>query len=803
MLGQIGVLALIVATPVPTRLAADVDDVFALRGNPAGLGHLASSELRLLYGFESLDPRGRSDVHGVGLYGGFRLLDGLTLAAGADFGFANEGGVRERGLVGAAFGAGPARLGVALEHLDPLGFGGDTRVRVGMQVRPSRWISLAGAGRDLSETFGNRQWDLGLAFRPGTERVQVSSQWRLTESVPVNGETLDLLFLLRAEPISGLLVGFAFDHDFDRFNGQVAFDFARTGLETAVFRNEIADGRESTAVAVNSVLREDPVPSLIEPSTFIELELQGNLKPPPDFNLFAGGFRFGVYGWAPLALEQAAVSEHVHGLLVRLGPLDVGWGKAWELHRGLSRVSKQGKDVYCFVEGAGPRELLVASACDEIAMLPVGIFDVGGTATRLLTVGEGLRRFGVDVEAHRRGAYKTAPELFTRDEPSEQAVETAEALLDETYGTWVEALARGRNLSEARVGQLVAAGSATATVAEATGLVDATFHRDEFERWARSRAGPFIVSSAQDLMRRERPRWTPGPEVALIVIDAPISRGDSFRLPFGLGATAGADTLLEALRSAGSNPAVRAVVLRIDTPGGDAVASDRIAHGVKELARKKPVVVSMGDVAASGGYYVAAPARSIWAEPTTVTGSIGVFNLRFSVYRLLVRLGVSVRLLERGEHAGLADPLSPLDPADAPVLESQVEFLYRRFLQVVADGRNMSLDRVEAVAAGRVWSGRAARERGLVDDLGGLADAIRHAQRLAGLEGRPVRVRVAPQKRKGLPRALRKLSPGAGADAAPRSPWSWLPRDLRVMAAAMLAVRTGPAALPEIWVQVD
>lgn len=792
--------------PLPPRLTADVADSLGLRTNPAGLGALPSSELRLLYGFQpgsSLPASDgiEADLHSGGLYGAWKIADVLTLAGGYDFSERSEGASAERGLLGVGLDLGVVTWGFGWELRDDFDRGEEGFVRLGFQSRPIRWVALGVAVQDLAEAVGERAWDLGLAIRPGLDWLTLSSQWRLTEGVDLNGDTLDLRFLLGAEPIPGLVLGFGADHDFDRLDFQLALDFGHGGTEGAVLVRD-----DEPLGSVQLVARSKPMPSLGQPRRMIVVELEGDLEPEPSFDILRQQIQLGAYGSMPLLLELIARSDATSGAFLRIGSLDVGWAKLRELRSGIEAIRARGKKVVCSVDIPSDPEYFLASACDQIVGLPSSLLVVDGVSANLIFVGAGLSNLGVDVEATRRERYKTAPNAFTREGPSPEQEEVVGEVLDETFETLVDGIARGREVSRDRVTAMIARGTVTATEAVAAGWLDATLYPDEVEGWIRAKLGGVIFGGPNHVVPPRRREWGTRPKIAVIPIDSTITGGESRLIPFAFGATSGSETLTRALKKAREDDSVRAIVLRVDSPGGDAVASELIARAVQKAAEKKPVIASFGDIATSGGYFVAAPARRIFAEPTTVTGSIGVFSLRVSIARLLSKLGISASEYERGRHANMGSILQPLEEEDQPVVERRIGFLYERFLQTVAEGRNMPLDEVRRVAQGRVWTGAAAADRGLVDELGGFADALRHARRAAGLsDGAEVELVVLPSTRKSFPEYVERwLGDDERDEGRTGGLERLIPVSLRPLVSALATLDLGQVvALPTTWIEVE
>ena len=297
----------------------------------------------------------------------------------------------------------------------------------------------------------------------------------------------------------------------------------------------------------------------------------------------------------------------------------------------------------------------------------------------------------------------------------------------------VAGIAHARGVSEEDVITAIDAGPMTAEAAKAQGWVDELTYKTTFKR---EHIGD--ADSGAGAIRQNQSGWADNEEIAVVYITGPIMSGRSSRGGLLGGSSTGADTIVGLLKRARDNDQIKAVVLRVDSLGGSASASEDIWNAVKEVqAKGKPVVVSMGGVAASGGYYVSASADAILAEPTTITGSIGAFAGRFSFGELYERLGVSTELSGRGRMANMFASSKPMDPVEWASFDALANDVYQRFLQTVADGREMSVEEVEAVASGRVWSGEDALEQGLVDQLGGFEEALSLAAEKAGLEGSP------------------------------------------------------------------
>jgi protease-4 len=352
-------------------------------------------------------------------------------------------------------------------------------------------------------------------------------------------------------------------------------------------------------------------------------------------------------------------------------------------------------------------------------------------------------------------------------------------LLDDVYARMLDGIASGRAsaattaagraLEPRTLRELVEQGAFTPVEAQAAGLVDAVRDDHEVEDYLKELLGRRAIVIREPDRSRVRPsRWA-GPRVAVVLIDGTITEGPSQHLPFGLGGAAGADTLVEALEECRRDPGIGAVVLRVNSPGGSAYSSDVIARAVARVrAAGKPVVTSMGDVAASGGYYVAAPTTLIFAEPSTTTGSIGIFGFKLDVSRLLASLSINVEVFRRGSHADQLSPFRPWTDAERHTAESKIRYLYQLFTSTVAAGRaprGLTATRVDEIGRGHVWTGAQARGLGLVDELGGLTAAIDRALSLGRIPisaGETPDLVVLPRSSATILQKLVALSQGQG-----------------------------------------
>ena len=481
-----------------------------------------------------------------------------------------------------------------------------------------------------------------------------------------------------------------------------------------------------------------------------------------------------LFGARPLAvhdfwenLRKAKVDGRVRAVVLRLGLLQCDWAKAAEMREAVLDFRRSGKKAYAVFEEApdADMEYFIATACDRIILHPLGWLGVNGLGGWVPFLKGALDKLGVRAEFEHVEEYKTAYNMFTEKGFTPAHREEMEAYYGDLFDQYVAAAAAARGKTPEEFRALVDRGFFQGEKAKAAGLVDDCLYEDELQEML-GRGGRAPARIRFDDYTRIKPAslgLETGPDrVAVVYATGTIMTGES--LPSVMGGA----TVARWIRAARQDAGVRAIVLRVDSPGGSSVGSDVIAREV-ELARKdKPVVVSMSDVAGSGGYWIAMPATKIVAQPQTLTGSIGVLAGKFSLDGLLGKLGVTTEKLVFGEKADVFSPFRPFTDAERKVLKDEIRWTYERFLEKAAAGRGLTRDEVDAVGRGRIWTGRQAKERRLVDELGGLTMAIGLAKKEAGIAAeRDVRLDVWPRKRT-LWQTLMG-SPLAGLDVGSRS----------------------------------
>ncbi len=453
-------------------------------------------------------------------------------------------------------------------------------------------------------------------------------------------------------------------------------------------------------------------------------------------------------------LRSLERSSSTAGVVVVLGDLDGGWATAEELRAAFLRLRRAKKHVYVYLAETTTRGYYVASAGERIYLDPAGGIRLTGLSSTVMFYKGFGDLIGVRADFVKIGDYKSAPEAYTRTSSSEPAHEMREQLVGDTYGNVVDGIAQARHVPPERVREWIDRGPYTAADALTAGLVDEVRPGDEVEFAIAQRLGRHVAIKDPPTSLERGRSWLK-PQIAVVFIEGDITDGKSYEIPILDMKFVGMQSIIPALVKAREDDRIKAVVLRVNSPGGSALASDLIARELERTKAVKPVICSMGDLAASGGYFVSAPCDRIFAAPSTLTGSIGIFTGKFDVTGLAAKLGVSLETYERGKHASEESMYRPYTDEERVQIMAKLRYYYGRFLETVARGRGLTVEQVDAVARGHVWSGRAAQAHGLVDEFGGFTDALAEAKRRAHLsENEPVEIATFPEEQSLLTTVL-------------------------------------------------
>lgn len=482
-------------------------------------------------------------------------------------------------------------------------------------------------------------------------------------------------------------------------------------------------------------------------------------------------------------LDRAAEDNTVDAVVLKLRNPAVGRGRIHELRSAIGRVREKDKRVVAELQMAMPGDYLIAAACDEVVMPESGFLVLPGVRAELTYLKGLFEKIGVQPDFMQIGKYKGAKEPYTREGMSPEFRRQFELVIDDFYNDLIETIAADRKMEKAKVKELIDQGLFTAKDAQKAGLIDRVAYDDQLDdglkkqlkvgevtykkNYARKKidtdfSGLTGFMKLMELMMGIEPSAvTSGrKKIAVVYAVGPIMTGSSQPSLFG-GSTMGSDTIVKALRTAAEDKTVVAIVLRVDSPGGSAVASDMIWREIQQI--EKPVYASMGDTAASGGYYISMGCDKIYAEPGTLTGSIGVVGGKLVTKKMFGKVGITSDVISRGKNSGLFSGEEPWSDSERAAMMKMMRDIYDQFTSKAAAGRKIDPKRMESLAQGRLWSGRQAQANGLVDEVGTLRDALKAAKKEAGLkDDEKAEVMVLPKPKSVFEQLL---DPG-GDDAA-------------------------------------
>lgn len=715
MTGMIVLTLILTVTPQMPLSIAHTDDGLAIFANPAGLGTERGFEFYYLYDFQP---------------GAFLSNNSFALRAGP-LGFFLE--------------PEPLRYGLALGAKQENLFAGLRFVRdsinhwdIGAMIRLGRWVSLGGVWQDLNRNGG--RVGAGAAVRPFGSRLTLFSETYFNPFQPFAG--------LEVEPVSGL-----------KFGGRAKLgkgdDFAFVaGLTVSLGRLGVGvlGSPKPRRVAGQVRISQDLYRSILPPKKrFLELRLsEPVVDQKPGFSLMGQTKVRTTYSLLEL-LQRAKKDRALTGMVLRLENENISFAQAQELRRALAEFQAEGKKVWVYAPSLGMIGYYLASVADKVIVHPMGDVVIPGVSVQAQFIKGALDKLGIKSETYRYGKYKSAVEMFTEESLSVSNREQLQALVDGIYEDFIQTVSTGRNLNATTMESLVGRALFRADEAKAAGLVDTLCYEDELDSLIRREFKGGQKIDEKGLQRAEvvSDRWDEPARIAVIYATGSIVQGESGTDFLTGEQRAGSTTLSRAIKQAGKDKRVKGIVLRVDSPGGDGFASDLIWRELELVKKKKPVVVSMGTLAASGGYYISCNADKIFALPGSITGSIGVFNLRLITEGLYNKLGIRRQTVKRGEHADLLSDIREATPEEDSILQSQIDWFYQQFITKVAKGRGLTIEGVDSVAQGRVWLAGEAKRFGLVDSLGGLMQAIEFCREKANL-GTDYRLEFYPKRKLGL-----------------------------------------------------
>ncbi len=707
-------------TPQMPLSIATTDDGLAIFANPAGLGKNQGFEFYYLYNFQrSQFISNNSFALSAGPLGVF--LEPMPLRYGAGL------GLKADNLL----------LGVRFVR-DSIGYWS-----LGAMVRSWRWLSLGGVWHDLNQNWG--RVGIGAGLRPFGNRVTFFGEAYLNPLQPFIG--------LEAEPIEGIQVAVR-----AKLGTRDGFYFV-AGMTVSLGRLGLGGVGASAPVSAGGILRisgETRRSVLPEPKRYLSLKLsEPVVDQKPGFSLLGPKKVRTTYDLLTL-IQKAKKDGSISGMVLRLEEENMSFAQAQEVREALVDFQNSGKQLWVYAQDLGMIGYYLASGADRIVLHPMGGVTIPGVAVQSAFLKGALEKLGIKPEAHRQGRFKSAVETFTEESLSVPNREQLQALVDGIYEEFIRATAAGRDISEEAMESLVGQAFFGPEAAKEFGLIDTICYEDELDSLLKKSFKREREIGERWLRRRgEEDGWVEPGKIAVIYVSGSIVAGES-GTDFLTGVQrVGSSTISRAIKEAGKDKRVKGVVLRVDSPGGDGVASDIIWREIELVKKRKPVVVSMGGIATSGGYYISCNADKIFALPATITGSIGVFDLRFVTEGFYNKLGIRRQVVKRGEHADALSDIREWTPKEDSIFFSHIDWFYRQFVEKVAKGRNRSFEEIDSVGQGRIWLGRDAKRVGLVDSLGGFLDAIEFCRKKARL-GKDYQVVFYPQPKFGLMSLLRE-----------------------------------------------
>ena len=610
---------------------------------------------------------------------------------------------------------------------------------LGLTIRPVEWFSFGmvrRGGVDLPGDDVEAVYRAGFAVRPFGNHLTLVTDFETERKFDNSRFSGGIEF----RPLDGLTV-----------RAEAGSNHLSLGLEAGFGITSFACGATTdenysyTGSRGDITFSSEPGPDLLTPSgRFVRFEIgeMDELQQRP----FLSGIQ-PCYTETALLLDRIVSDNSVAGVIVDIRGYVGSLAQAEEIRALLSRIVGSGKKVYVYLENGGNAEYYVASCASRIWMHPCGRVSFIGLSSEAIFLRDFLDRIGIYPDLLHIGEYKSASDMLTRSDMSDAQRRAMTSLLESLQAELIAGVANGRGLEPAQLHVIMNAGPFTAGRAVTAGMVDGVSFQDEVEELAGEDFGRHFTSVSLKEYASSIPEykvWGQDSHIAVVVATGYIWTGSSGS-SFPFGRTMGSESICDALRTAASQPGASAVVLRIDSPGGDALASNDMHHTVERIRKDIPVIVSMGGVAASGGYYMACGADRIFADRMTITGSIGIISGKFSCGELLDSLGINVEEVSTGSMASMSSVFRPYTDVERGRTFDLMEDGYNRFVETVASGRGMTFEEVDSIGQGRVWSGIDGIEIGIVDEIGGVVDAVHYAAGMSGMDpDKELRIRIYP-----------------------------------------------------------
>jgi protease IV len=730
---------------LPSTSAAVTDNGLSILSNPAWLGYRdhsadlsfyfpyndssSSQDLGLLVKLGGLGFAGEFVNNDLAFYNRYTLGAGFPLGEGLYFGFSRNW----------------------YRVVDWQG-----SWNVGMGFRPFNFLSAGAAVNDLNQPDRNGininpSYALAAALRPLGDRFTLSADLLFTKDAARSyGDSLDPVIRLEAMPLDGIRLTGEYRTDSKFFGLGLGLAIDNFGLGN--YRNLDKDGKHLNSVAYFEFTSDRHLNLLSpRPHQIVEIVLDDKISETDQ-----GAFPFFWKKGRTLSelcdqIDHYAIDKKVDGLLIKFENAQLGLAQEEQLRRTLENFKAAGKKLIAYSAEYSQKDYYLATVCDEINLMPVGVVDLKGIAAVMGYWKGTLDKLGIGVQVERVRNYKTAMNTFTNEDTPAPEAEMMNWLLDDIYAQICKRIADGRGWTDDQVKEKINGGPYYSKTAISAGIVDSLSYYDKLTGYLKDQHYTLVTEANYWRSPVHEEEWKDirTPKIAVIYAEGAIVQGRSRR---GLleGEMMGSETIANAIREAREDRTIDGIILRVDSPGGDAIASDEIYREVTltttDAKNRKPIYVSMGNVAGSGGYYISCGADSIFAEEGTITGSIGVIAGKFNLAGLHEKIAYHSRSFKRGEHADAYSTARPWTEEESALMQAGIEQVYQDFISRVAKGRRMTTEQVNAVGEGRVWTGNQGKGHGLVDVIGGLDDALdAMAGRLGVSKSEPVELKLYPQ----------------------------------------------------------
>ncbi len=705
---------------------ANSDNVFSLFSNPAGLGTSRDFQMLVAQGY---DKNEFQDIYSVALSLG-------------NIGFAYQGNnTGESDFNRYTLGA-----GWKIGRLMKMGFSYSWNssgkmpdgLSLGYLVRPHKMISFGFNGNFLNEpNLRKPEYSSGVSLRPFGDRFTLSTDALFSKIGKSDYfDDIEWQLNLETEPLDGVLLSGTYSEDFLGFGLSFAFNHGAVGSVNLFDK----DNNFSTGSAYLHTSSQYFRSVIIDPKPrFIHFKLSGPvIEQNRGWGIFSKKqltvFQFGQI------LKGLNEDKSVKGIVLELDKINAGYAKIQELSGLITKFKQHGKEVFVYSTYLGTREYLLASVADKIFMNPAGQLNLTGIQFTAMFLKGTLDKLGIVAELEHIKEYKSASEMFTRDSMSQYQREVINSIADQFSEDIIMEISENRGIERETLKEIINNGPYVASNAKDLKLVDDIFYADQMKEFVETENETYRYQAfgSYKLLKPYKYEWEiiPPEKIAIIYATGSIVSGRNSN-DFIFGETMGDKSIAGAIRKARKNKNVKVIILRIDSGGGFAVASEIIWREVAQTTKgenKKPIIVSMSDAAASGGYFIACAADEIYADPATITGSIGIYTGKVNLDGLYKKLGINFQHIKRGDNAGLYTSTRGFTDGERQQIIKNMEHGYDRFISSVAEGRNMTKDEVNEIGRGRVWTGTQGVEKGIVDGLGGLYDVIKIAEEKAGIK---------------------------------------------------------------------